>query len=466
MKSHLIRMLVLSVALGWGVVHAQEAVAPVKPITPDMLVPPVIADAQPKLLDKEGAGKLYQVGPCLVCVMEGTPSEMGFQHGRLLASRIHHGIKEGYMQKAFLSRGYTPEYINAQSERMEKHFPAEYIEEMRGVVKGLKAAKVDDITYEDIRTEVTQAELAHHPPNQPPDAKPAADAADRAKAGQQCSNFAAWGQWTPDGRLLHGRNLDWNIGGSAQEEAAILVWRPKGKSPFMMVGWAGAIGSVSGMNSRGITIGEMTSVSSEETFDGVPLLILMRRVLEEAGTLDQAVDIIKKGPRTTGWNFIIGDGKIPDARALEVDATDCTVFAPMDPKEGEATGHWAMADAVRRTNHPIGMKQLHKLALVYGPKYGIDPEKLDAAIPLLKLQNTWQRYDWLGKMIQALPKQLDVPQALQLLANGPVRNDSTLHSWVFDPKRKTAYVANAAVDPPATATSQPYVRVDFAPWFK
>jgi hypothetical protein len=82
------------------------------------------------------------------------------------------------------------------------------------------------------------------------------------------------------------------------------------------------------------------------------------------------------------------------------------------------------------------------------------------------LQNTWQRYDWMGKMIQALEKQLDVGQALQLLANGPVRNDATLHSWVFDPKYKTVYVANAGIDPPVTATKQPYVRIDLAPWFK
>ena len=187
-------------------------------------------------------------------------SDLGFQHGRLLAPHINHIMKEGYSKKALLDRGYTRDYINAQSDRMEKFFPEEIKQEIQGVVKGLKAAGIDDINYEEIRTGITQAEILHFPPDGPP----------------SCSNFACWGKWTTDGRLLHGRNLDWNIKGDAQDDHVLLVWRPKGGIPFMMVGWAGGVGSVSGMNSKGITIGEMTLPSPDATFDGLPLLLQMR----------------------------------------------------------------------------------------------------------------------------------------------------------------------------------------------
>jgi len=416
----------------------------------ELTTPEIVANPEVSLLDTEGAGKLYQVGEHLVCVMEGTPEEMGYQHGRLLAKRIHHVLKEGYMMKTLFERGFTREYVYAQGARMEKHFSPEYIAEMKGVVKGLRAAGIEDIDYKDVRLGSTSAEIQHYGPDAPPG----------------CSNFACWGKWTTDGRLLHGRNLDWNIRGDAQDDAAILVWRPAGGTPFMMVGWAGGIGSVSGMNAVGITIGEMTSSSPDATFDGLPLWLIMRRVLEEAGNLEQAVAIMKKGPRTTGWNFVIGDGKVPDGRALEVDAKMCEVYAPMDPKESEATGHWAMEDAVRRTNHPIGEAQLMKLAKLYGPELGLEVTDLKLAVPLLKAQNTWQRYDWLGKQIQARPRGVDVKEALQLLSNGPVRNDATLHSWVFDPKNQVAYVANAGNNPPVTATSRAYTRIDLTEWFK
>ncbi len=432
---------------------AQQPVSEAKSAENALTTPAILENPEVKVVDTEGAGKLYQVGEHLVCVMDGTPEEMGFQHGRLLSAKIHHVIKEGYLKKALWDRGYTPEYVNTQSARMEKHIPPAYIEEIKGIVKGLQKAGVTDLSYEEIRNGVTQAEILHFDPNMPP----------------ACSNFACWGQWTTDGRLLHGRNLDWSIEWGAQEDAVILVWRPKGGIPFMMTGWAGGVGSVSGMNARGITFGEMTCVSTDATFDGIPLCVLMRRVLQEAGTLNEAVSIMQAGPRTTGWNFVLGDGKTPDARALEVDAKACEVFGPSDPKENEETGHWSMPDAVRRTNHPISATQLLKLAQAVGPKMGLNittMEQLPAAVFILKLQNTWQRYDWLGKQIQAKPKGMDIKEALQLLANGPVFNDDTLHSWVFDPKNKTAYVAVAGSNPPLTATRRPFTRIDLSPWFK
>jgi len=456
---HFVLGMMVIAAIAAGPVSAQTASsAPQELVTPALVMEP-----ETVLIDQEGAGKLFRVDNQCLLVMEGTPAEMGFQHGRLLAKQIRHIIREGYMAKAFYAKGYSREYIAAQSERMEKHFPPEYIEEMKGLVKGLEAAGVTDIAYEDIRTAVTQAEIAHHKPNDPPELNRPGTAA----PAEHCSNFAVWGQWTKDGRLLHGRNLDWNIEDGAQENAVILVWRPKGGIPFMMPGWSGGIGSVSGMNAEGITIGEMTSVSSEETFDGLPLMLLMRRVLEKAATLDEAVAIIEKGPRTTGWNFIMGDGKIPSARALEVDAVSCGVFGPLDPKETERTGHWAMKDAIRRTNHPIGEAQLLKLALRYGAQYGIDAGNLQAALPLLKMQNTWKRYDWIGKQIEARPGGMDVAAAAQLLANPPVGgpDTETLHALICDPSNKTAYVAVAGANPPVPAPLTRFVKIGLAQWF-
>ncbi|MBP8130983.1 MAG: hypothetical protein KA184_15500 [Candidatus Hydrogenedentes bacterium] len=414
--------------------------------------PQIIDQPESALLDTEGAGQLYRVGEHFVCVMEGTPAEMGFQQGRLLAPRIHHVIKEGYMQKTLWDQGYTREYVMMQSERMEKRFPPEYVEEMQGMVNGLRAAGVDDITYEEVRLGVTQAEILHYEPDAPPG----------------CSNFAVWGKWTTDGRLLHGRNLDWNIGADAQDDAVILVWRPAGGTPFMMIGWAGGIGSVSGMNAKGITIGEMTLPSPNGTFDGLPLFLTMRRVLEKASNVEEAVAIIRDAPHTRGWNYIIGDGAAPDGRAMEVDAKGADVYAPLDPREGPETQHESLEDAVRRTNHPVGKDRLMELALTMGPEHGINVktwDELTLLFPLVKSINTFARYDWLGQQIKARPGAIDVPQALELLCNGPVFNDGTLHSWVFDPRAKAAYVANAGNNPPSTATRRPFTRIDFSPWF-
>lgn len=443
-----------------AVVAALTAMAALTAEGQSELHTPGIAEPQPKLIAEQGAGALYEVGEHLVCVMEGSPREMGYQHGRLLAEQVHHNLKVGYMQRSLAGRGYTRAYINEQAQRMAKHFPESYLEEIEGLVEGVKAGGYGDVTYEEILGAACVAELLHHGPDAPPG----------------CTNFAVFGRWTPDGRLLHGRNLDWDTQSGAQETAAILVWRPENGIPFAMPGWAGCIGSVSGLNAKGVTIGEMTSSSPDETFDGIPLLIIMRRVLQEAGTLDEAVEIIRKGPRTLGWNFVLGDGNVPgesgnpDARALEVDEADCDVFVPADPGENESLGHRSLPDVVRRTNHPCGEGQMKKIGMAYARRSGLDIPDWETgkpiALALLKQENTYHRYVWLSEQIEAMPKGIGVEEALQLLANGPVLCDNTLHSWVFDPAKTAMYVSIAGWNPPVTATKRTYTRINLSKWFE
>ena len=441
-----------------------EAVPPAAPVSPTPEAPetvpeplayqPVILEPESaELLDEEGPGKLYRIGELLVCVLEGTHREMGYQHGRLLADRIRHITKEGYLQRAVFDNGYSLEYAVEQSSRMARHFPPEYLDEINGILDGLAAAGVSDVTYDELVIAACVAELLHHAPG----------------AAPGCSNFAVFGRWTSDGRLLHGRNLDWTVGKGAQEDAVTFIWRPEGGVPFMMLAYAGVIGGVSGMNASQITIGEMTVSSPEESFDGIPLQIIMRMALEKAATLDEAVGIIQRGPRTLGWNFVLGDGKIPDARALEVDRNTVDVFTPGDARETPDMGHQSPPDAIRRTNHPCGEIQQRKVVKAHGAEIGLDGSDWEAAKPVVKAflaqQNTFQRYQWLGEQIQTRPRAIDVTEALGLLSNGPVAANNTLHSFVFDPANKVAYIANAAVDPPATAWKTVYTKLDLSQWF-
>ena len=109
-------------------VFAQNAEAPKEEA--QWYQPEIIDNPEVKLLAKEGAGKLYKVGEHLLCVMEGTYKEMGFQHGKLLADKIEHIMKVGYFVKALWNRGYTREYAFEQSKRMAKYIPSEYLEEV------------------------------------------------------------------------------------------------------------------------------------------------------------------------------------------------------------------------------------------------------------------------------------------------------------------------------------------------
>jgi hypothetical protein len=59
---------------------------------------------------------------------------------------------------------------------------------------------------------------------------------------------------------------------------------------------------------------------------------------------------------------------------------------------------------------------------------------------------------------------MDVQECMNLLVNGPVRTDVTLHSWVFDPNNALAYVSIAGKNPIVTACDMPYTRIDLKEW--
>ena len=93
-------------------------------------------------------------------------------------------------------------------------------------------------------------------------------------------------------------------------------------------------------------------------------------------------------------------------------------------------------------------------------------EKRQRMMPRLRAQDSYKRYDYLGKEIQKAEKRIDVPEAIEILINGPVYCDVTLHSWVFDPTNGCMYLSNAGNNPPVTACDRPYTKIDLSAWMK
>src|SRR5262249_41000418 len=72
-----------------------------------------------------------------------------------------------------------------------------------------------------------------------------------------CSGFAVMNSATADGKLYHGRILDYSCDWHLQDHAVLIIAEPEGGIPFANVTFAGFIGSVTGMNAKHISIGEM-----------------------------------------------------------------------------------------------------------------------------------------------------------------------------------------------------------------
>ncbi|MFM7207088.1 MAG: C45 family autoproteolytic acyltransferase/hydrolase, partial [Planctomycetaceae bacterium] len=325
------------------------------------------------------AGFLETIGGHAVLHVAGTPYEMGFQHGRLLRDHVHAVVRFLLDEKA---KGMTaevagmelmsPQLVIQGIQAVQQPFlPAWYDEELRGLADG------SGVPLADIRTCNFIPELFH------------------------CSGFALSGAATGNGHTYHGRVLDYGCDWKLQEHPVVIVARPAGKIPFVNVGYAGFIGSVTGINAERISAGEMGGAGLGKWL-GVPMAVLMRQVLQEADTLAEAVAVFRDNPRTCEYFYVLADGKTGEAVALEAGAD---VFRSV-----------AMGAACERLPHAVE----------------------DAV-----LLSAGDRYTLLVKRVQAAHGRIDAETAIGLM-DRPVSMSSNLHNVLFESSTGRFWVAHAS----------------------
>jgi hypothetical protein len=88
----------------------------------------------------------------------------------------------------------------------------------------------------------------------------------------QCSMIGIWGNRTFDGRVLTGRNLDWESNTGINQFKLITVFKPVNETAHVTLGFGGLLGALTGMSARGLTVHEANLEEKPETFRYVSLL--------------------------------------------------------------------------------------------------------------------------------------------------------------------------------------------------
>lgn len=110
---------------------------------------------------------------------------------------------------------------------------------------------------------------------------------DLIKSEMGCTAFAAD---TPDGPL-HARNLDWwTEGGLLQNTTALTRFEGGPAGVFFTVGWPGFIGAFSGMAPGRFAVTLNAVLSEEPAQLAMPVVLLIRKVLEDAVNYQEAVE--------------------------------------------------------------------------------------------------------------------------------------------------------------------------------
>jgi Phospholipase B len=267
-------------------------------------------------------GYRYPQSGWIVLHIEGEPYERGLQHGRLLATEIAAHIRS-FAQiinyKAPVESWKTVRtFTNAVFLRK---FDPEYLEEMKGIADGASAAgarfdnrPVDlvDIVALNCWAEIdslseavaaTPTGLETHLFRAPqPQAKP-------SPRGEHCSAFAATGPATADGKIVFGHITMFGLYAANFYNVWLDVKPSKGHR-FVMCCYPGAIQS--GMdyylNDAGLLISETTISQTKFDVTGQTLASRIRKAIQYAGTIDEAVETLLKennGLYTNEW--LLGD---------------------------------------------------------------------------------------------------------------------------------------------------------------
>jgi len=258
-----------------------------------------------------------RIGGNFVLFVTGTPYEMGYQHGILLREEIKSGvvphfadpisgIREHRAKPAWLKKLlmlYLQWNVYAP---IERHSPRRYLEEIKGVADG---AGMD---YREIfiANMVSDLSMAMIPGVI---SKRAKELGLRA----ECSDFAASGGFTTDGRLIIGRNTDYSGIGRWMKYQTIFVAKPKEGYAYVRVETAGRIKCNSAMNVKGFTIGGHFMAYEGADPAGVSFTFLEHEIMRRASTLDEAISIVKNSRRGGSFGFMIGEGDSRQAAVVE-----------------------------------------------------------------------------------------------------------------------------------------------------
>jgi len=274
--------------------------------------------------------------------LEGTPSEIGFQHGYLLASEIQEVKEICALELKNDTKKEWAFFRDGAREIWWPHIEKEYREELQGIAEGVRAHGLG-LDLWDIVAMNGMLEWTYYT-----DVHDKADFSTPASAAtpEHCSAFVATGSYTRDGKPIIAHNA-WTYYLDGLRWTKIFDIVPAAGYRIFMDGLPGFIASSDdfGINSAGIMITE-TTISRFEGYDvnGIPEFVRARKAMQYSSSIDDFAHIMKEGNNGGYANdWLIADRKTGEIASLELGLKNVTL-------ERKKDGYFASA------NFPINPK--------------------------------------------------------------------------------------------------------------
>jgi len=201
------------------------------------------------------------------------------------------------------------------------------------------------------------------------------------------------------GNLIIGRSLSVDLYPTFEPDRIVAFHYPDGKYPFVSVGWAGMMGVVTGINARGVFVGLNAARTQDPVAEGPPLPLLLRQILEDADTMDAAVELLAASEIRTSGLVLIADGTARQAVVVEV--------SPQDRSDTLTRGE--DEDTVWATDHMLR-----------------DAFEGDGRNQMVRRASSGYRYDRLTELLESGTPPLSPTRAAQILRDRRGHGDSDL----------------------------------------
>ncbi|WP_072998468.1 C45 family autoproteolytic acyltransferase/hydolase [Mariniphaga anaerophila] len=205
----------------------------------------------------------------------GTAAEMGHQYGSILKKQLE-GLD--YITDKFFPENKQIEYINI-AKNSEDKLPSETLE----FVKGMSVSS--GVDYYKLL---------------------AINAVPRVS----CSVLAVWGDASEDGKLLMGRNADYQFKKINKALGIIVVKHPATGYATVASSFLGLAGAFTGINEKGVCYGNMlvyNGIENKEDENGLPIQLLMQTAAETQNSAREMIDYLTARKHVIPINVMCAD---------------------------------------------------------------------------------------------------------------------------------------------------------------
>jgi hypothetical protein len=268
--------------------------------------------------------------------LQGSPSEIGYQHGYLLSAEIEDNYHVLKLESEHSTKRDWAFFRNAARTILWPNIDPEYQQELKGIAAGVAAKGVNldlwDIVAMNGQIELTEyyvpwLDKNEHAQGLRPDNGP------DIKAPGNCSAFIATGSYTKGGKIVIAHN-NWSSYADGSRWVIVFDIQPDKGHRILMDGMPALITSQDdfGINDAGIMITE-TTISQFVGWDskGKPEFARSRKALQYASSIDDYVATMLEGNNGGYANdWLIGDRKTGEIAYLELGLKHSPVWRKKD----------------------------------------------------------------------------------------------------------------------------------------